>query len=320
MSFPTGYVFNEERIAAATSRMESAGFQVSFEQDRPQLRGWWEKRKSQGITAILAQDDEFKLFGEYREPNSQHRGTCVGQGSSRAIEDVHTSRVVDKAIVDPKRRVLISYEAMYAFERKLHFGQTHQWGCQCGRCPDGLQGMDAAAFYATKGVLQRMNYEQAGIDLSQPHEELAIQWNNSGVPEVLIAAAAFHKIQCHRSSTWDEFADAIAAKHWGHVCLQGVFQGGHIDRFGCCEPDNVGPNWGHDTECCGVVELPSGETAFVMQQSWGNAIKYPGFVQTKSNQIKLRPSSYAVRKSVLQSLGTQIELISCDIPSGSSFR
>ena len=312
---PSGWSYNPEAIAAATARMESAGFQVSFEKDRPSMRGWWEKRKSKGITAILAQDDELKVTGKNREPNNQVRGTCVAQGSSRAIEDVQYSRLSDKAIEG--KPTLIAYEPMYGFERKLHFGATHPWGCRCGRCPDGLTGHDAAAFYSTKGVVRRDNYASLGIDLTNPREDLAIAWNNSGVPSELVAAAGFHKIQCHSSENWSDFADAMAAKCWGHVCLPQIFKATRIDRFGCCEPDDSG---GHCTECCGVVVLPTGETAFIIQQSWGDAVKYPGSVQTVKERVKLRPGSYAVRQSILESLGTQIELISCDIPSGASFR
>ena len=162
---------------------------------------------------VLAQDDELKLNGSWRESNHQVRGTCVGQGSSRAIEDVHISRLVDKALVG--KYTQIAFEVMYGNERNEHWPKTHPWGCNCRNCPDGLQGTDAAEFYATRGVTSRANYTAIGIDLSKPREDLAIQWNNTGVPAVLIAAAAFHKIECHRSMTWDEYSDPIAAKQWG---------------------------------------------------------------------------------------------------------
>ncbi|WP_397568446.1 hypothetical protein [Schlesneria sp. T3-172] len=311
-----GWVYDEERIAAATERLEKAGYTLSYDADRPQMRGFWERQKSRGVTRVLAQDDELTLNGAWRKSNHQARGTCVQQGSERAIEDVQISRLADKAFIGVYTQ--IAGEIMYGWCRnKNGWSKTHAWGCKCGNCPDGMTGVEAAEFFATKGVIRRANYTAAGIDLSQPREDLAIQWNNIGVPEVLIAAAAFHKIECHRSMTWTDYEDPIAAKNWGHVCLPQIFKGTRIDRFGCCEPDD---NGGHCTECCGIVVLPSGETAFIMQQSWGEACKYPVAVQTVSGPVKLRPGSYAVRKGVLEGIGRQVELISCDIPSPSSFR
>lgn len=310
-----GWVYNEERILAATARIESAGYRFSFSADRPQMKGNWERKKSLGFTRIMAQDDELKVRGSWREPNSQLRGTCVGQGSSRAIEDVQISRLADRAIIGDKA-VQIAYEVMYGYERKLHWSSTHPWGCNCNNCPDGLQGADAAAFYSTVGCLPRRNYDKLA-DLSRPREDLAIQWNNSGVPSGLIELASAHKIICHTSPTWDDYADPIAAKDWGHVCLPMIFMGDRVDMYGCCEPSGPG---GHDTECCGIIVLRNHETAFVMQQSWGSNVKYPPTVQTASGPIKMRPGSYAVRQSVLESLGHQVERISCDIPAGVSFR
>ncbi len=313
-----GWTYDQPRIEAANSRMEAAGFQVSFSADRPSLAGYWKRQQAKGVNIIAAQQDEMALNGKWREPNSQRRGTCVGQGSSRAIEDVHNSRLVDGEIVGVYTQ--IAYEPMYGFERHLHWSKTHPWGCNCGNCPDGLCGADAAAFYSTQGVIRRANYAQIGIDLSQPHEELAIQWNNTGVPETLVAAAAFHKIQCHSSRSWSEYADAIATKCWGHICLPVCFGLGRVivGPYGTVEPDSQG---GHDTECCGVVTLPSGETGFLIQQSWGSpGPHYPPVVQTAAGSLNLRPGSYCVRQSVLEGIGGGQERISCDISSGSSFR
>lgn len=308
-----GWVYNEEKILAATARIESSGFKFNYSADRPQMAGYWKYLQSRGVTHIHAGDFEKKLNGKWRNPNSQSRGTCVGQGSSRAIEDVHNARLVNKVIVG--KPTLIAFEPMYGYERRQRWGGTHPWGCNCGNCNDGLCGADAAAFYSTIGVIARGVYQ--GIDLIDPHEKLAIDWNNSGVPDVLIKAAAFHKIFCHTSSTWSEYADAIAAECFGHVCLPKIFQGGRVDANGYCEPDGDG---GHDTECCGVSTAVNHETLFIMQQSWGNAAKYPPIIQTACGPREMRPGSYAVRQSVLEGIRGGVERISCDVPPQSSFR
>jgi len=310
-----GWSFDSSRIAAASERIAASGAKFSFSADRPSMAGYWKRQQSRGVTNILAQDDEIKVAGSWRQPNSQVRGTCVGQGSSRAIEDVHNSRIADGVIVG--EHTLIAYEPMYGYERHARWGATHQWGCRCGNCPDGLSGADAAEFYSNYGVLRRANYSQVGVDLSLPNEQMAICWNNTGVPQTLIAACAFHKIVCHSSDSWDEYEDPISAKMWGHICLPQVFEGHRVEQYGTVLPDS---NGGHDTEVCGIVTLPNNETGFVIQQSWGNAVSYPPQVKTIEGPVNMRHGSYVVRKSVLQDMGSQVERLSCDIPGGSSFR
>lgn len=312
-----GWHYDEERIAEASARITAAGYQFAFGLDRPSLKGHWARQKARGKTRICAQDDELALHGHWREENNQARGTCVGQGWSRSIEDLQISRLVDKAIIG-RKEILIAYEVMYGYMRKLRWGPTHEWGCQCRRCPDGLSGADAAEFGMLIGCLARANYAQAGIDLSAPHEELAIQWNNIGAPQVLIAAAGFHKVQSHRCRDWDEYADGIAAKQWGHVCLPSLFGYSQVihDKDGCIISDSEG---GHDTECCGIVVLPNHEDGFLFQQSW-KGIKYPPVVQTIDGPMQMRPGSYCVRRSELERIRGGIELYTGDIPAGSSFR
>ena len=307
-----GYVYDPDKIAAEKERMTSAGYAVSFDADRPQLKGNWERLKSRGVTMSLAQVDELKATGVNRLSNEQRRGSCVLQGSGRAIVDKLNSMIADKSIICNPAEV--SAEVMYGYERKKHWSQTHPWGCACGQCPDGLTGQDAAEFYATMGVVPRGVY--GGVDLSKPNEQLAITWNNIGVPSNLLEVASNHKIICHASNSWDEYADAISAKHWGWVCLPGICQAHSVDEFGCCQIDG---NGGHCTECCGIVVLPNGETAFIIQQSWGNAIKYPPTIKTVSGPLQLRQGSYAVRQSELEKLGHQVERHSCDIPTSSAF-
>lgn len=317
-----GYVYDPDRIAAATARIESAGFKSSYSADRPSMAGYWKRQLQRGVTKVLAQDDEMKLTGKYRDPNHQARGICVACGSERAIEDAHTSRIVDGAIVGKHTR--IAGEIMYGYERKKRWGPTQPYGTR-GQCNDGLAGADAAAFYSTIGCIARENYASVGDagKLAEQREDLAITWNNTGVPEILIAAAAFHKIACHMSQSFEDYADPIAAKNWGWLCVQAVFGLSRVieDKFGTVLPDQVGPQVGHCTEVCGIVVLPNHENGWIIQQSWGMpGPKYPKTIQTTNGPIDLRPGSYCVRESVLQDIRGGKELISCDIPSGSSFR
>lgn len=309
-----GWTYDQGRIEQAVQRMEAAGYTASFAADRPTMNGYWKRQQSRGVVYLSAQDDELKLNGKWRDPNHQVRGVCVKEGSERAIEDVHISRIVDGEIIGKSTEIV--GEVMYGYERNTRWGKTQPWGTP-GQCNDGLQGVDAAAFFTMFGALARGIYE--GYDLSKSREDLAIKWNNDGVPMVLLAASKFHKLQCHTSRNWNEFADAIAAKYWGFVCLPQVFGFEQVIRgpYGTVRPD---ANGGHCTECCGIFTLPNGDNGFHMQNSWGNGIRYPKEVETINGPVKLRPGSYVVRQSVLEAMGNQVELISVDIPSASSFR
>lgn len=317
-NFQPGWAYNEDRILAACARMESAGFTVAFDADRPQLKGCWARKKGLGYTKVLAQDAEKKVTGGNRKTNTQRRGTCVGQGHSRGIEDTIYGRLAAQAIVG--RAVEIVFEAMYGGARHEHWGQTHQWGCNCGRCPDGLQGSDAAAWYTTVGALARGEY--GNIDLRAPQEHFAIDWNNSGVPQPLIDASKDHRLVAHMSSTWDDYADAISSEHYGAICLPKIFSGRSKDKNGCCEPDGDG---GHCTECSGVVVLPSGETGFIIQQSWPiGAVNYAAEIMTISGPVAMREGQYCVRQSVLEGISAsyrdRVERHSYEIPAASTFR
>ena len=323
MAYACGWTYDAEKIAAAAERVSQAGFQFSFSADRPSLSGWWKRQQAKGVHIVAAQQDEMKLNGKFRDPNFQSVGICVECGSERAIEDRHTTMLVNQEIVGVYTR--IAGEVMYGYERHQRWGPTQPYGYK-GRRNDGIMGADAAAYYTTIGCIARGVYD--GIDLTKQQENLAIEWNNDGAPPILVEACKFHQIICNSSDTWDEYADAIAAKYWGWICLQGVFGMTQVivGPYGTVEPDCLGPNYGHCTECCGVVTLPNGETGFLIQQSWSiDGPKYPPTIQVMGPNgevipFTLRPGSYCVRKSVLESIAGGQERISCDIPSQSSFR
>jgi hypothetical protein len=314
-AFTPGWSFDAEKIAASEERLMQAGQHPRFADGAPSLRGNWKRLQARGFTAVLAQVDELKVRGKYRAPNTQARGTCVSQGSSRGAEDVNLSRIADGAIVG--RDALLCFEHLYSYCRQ-HFGwgASHPWGCRCGRCPDGLMGSNGAECLALNGIIERGVY--AGVDLTSPREDLAIEWgNNGGIPAQVMSSAKKHTFVAHRSMDLDEYADANSNKNWGAVCLPVIFTGDH-DADGYCTPSG---NGGHCTECCGIVLTPNGEDAFVMQQSWPiSATRYPKQILTKGGPIELRPGSYSIRRSVLERYVSQGELWSFDLVGTSSFR
>lgn len=314
--FHSGWSFDDQKIAASVERMTESGQIVSPYMAIPSIRGLWKKMQARGFTRVLAQDDELKVLGHHRDTNSQARGTCVWQGSSRACEDVHISAIADRRV--PGRYALLSGEAGYAWCR-LHFGwgASHQWGCRCGNCPDGLVGANYAEFAATMGLIERGVY--AGVDLTTPREDLAINWGNKGgIPQQILDSGLKHKFSAHKAANLDEYADGMANKNWGANCLSVICSGGIVDADGYCTPDGRG---GHCTENCGITLDPVGEDAFQFQQSWPlGAVKYPAEVKTKSGIINPRPGSYFIRRSVLEKYLRESELWLFDVSSANSFR
>jgi hypothetical protein len=316
--FKPGWSYDADRIADATARMVSKGMKVSFNDARPTLKGRWRTLVQRGVFALLAQDDELKVRGNWRDTNIQFRGTCVEQGSSRGCEDVHTSRLADREIAG--KYTLLAGEPAYGYMRNARWSRTHPWGCTCGNCPDGMMGADFAEFAAIHGLIERKVYQD--IDLTKPREDLAITWNNTGVPKHIVEAGATHQFIAHQCVSLDDYADAMASKCWGAICLPMIFSGSRKDKNGFCEPDG---NGGHCTEVCGVAIAPTGETVFIIQQSWPlSAVRYPQQITLSTGPKKLRPGSYAVRQSVLEGIisqyRNQVELWSYDLPSASSFR
>lgn len=315
-AFHVGWVYDEQQIAASVDRLTAEGHVVSFADATPALRGYWQSLQARGYRGVWAQDDELKVLGHHRETNTQSRGTCVWQGTSRAAEDVHLSRIADGAVVG--RYALLAYEAGYGgCRQQFGWGASHPWGCRCGRCPDGLVGANAAEWLATTGIIERGIY--GNVDLTHPREDLAITWGNAGgIPQPLIDASTHHKFRAHRAHDLDEFADGLAAKCWGAVCLPVIFDGSKHDADGFCLPSGRG---GHCTECCAVLLDSAYEDAFGFQQSWPlDAVRFPKEIAYAGGTKALRPGAYVVRRATLEPYLNESEFWLFDLPGTSSFR
>lgn len=315
-TFRPGWEYDDSKIARAVESMAAAGCQVALSNARPNLKGFWKGQVERGVTGVYAQDYEEKLLGHWRDTNVQVRGTCTRQ-AMRCLEDTYNAKVQAGLVVGEYAE--LSCEPAYGYMRHLRWGATHPWGCRCGRCPDGLMGADIAEFVATKGVLKRGVY--GDVDLTKSREDLEITWNNTGVPKHIIESCAPHKMIAHKCANFDEVADCIASLSFASICLPEIFSGSIQDRYGYCEPDGVG---GHATAVVGVAISKNNETIFIIQQSWPlGAVHYRTEIPTAGGNKRLRPGSYAVRKSVLESIMAshrdRVELWAFDVPGASRF-
>ena len=226
---------------------------VSFADARPGFRGFGEGK------SYLHQDAEQALFGKTLPSWMQNRGTCVSQGSGRAIQDAIYSSIAVGGLVGDL--VSICFETIYGGSR-IQIGRGQLGG------GDGSCGAWAAQFMHDFGILKRGVY--GSINLESPREDLAVQWGQPryGVPQSLLAESASRKLPaCLRCMTVEDVRDALAARYGVARCAD-MATDGVRDKDGIRRPRVSG---GHCQELCGVYVDKDGDLMFVEQQSWGNA-------------------------------------------------
>jgi hypothetical protein len=229
----------------------SSGAEPFFADAKPGLRGFGEGK------SVLLQEAELKLFGKYLPSWNQARGTCVGQGTGRALQDATFWAIAfGDSIGKPTQ---LCFETIYAGSR-IQIGKG--WlGNQ-----DGASGAQAAQYVREYGLLARGVY--GSIDLSKPREDLAVTWGapRHGVPTALLSESATFKAEAAmKCTTVDTVRDAIAAGY-GVTACGGMATHGQRDANGMLAPS---PSGGHCQYFCGVFIDFKGRLVFVDQQSWG---------------------------------------------------
>lgn len=274
-----GWVRDDDAVGRACEEMTAAGLVVGF--GAVGLSGHWKRMVERGHTGKFLQVSEGNvLAGPARPCAFQRRGTCVGQGTYRALQDSLYRQIDDGEIGIP---VEIAYEPIYGGSR-VNIGKGKIRG-------DGSIGAWAAQWLAMYGMTPRAMY--GTIDLSNPHEELAVRWGNPGVgvPRDVISASADFKVAAHKCETTDDIADALAAGYGVAVCADQVY-GDTRDQNGMTRPASRG---GHCEELCGVFLDANDRLCFQRQGSWGRDWpRGPGSIRFKGGALTLRPGSYGV--------------------------
>jgi hypothetical protein len=265
---PQGWIDDPKSVAAACQRLAARGHPVTFAAAQPQLVGHWPTLVERGIYAVLAYSCEKAVLGEFQPANTQRRGTCVGQGTERALRDAILFDIDRGAeIAQPAR---IAFELIYAGARTtIRHGQLGGG--------DGAIVADAAQFVHDYGTIPRGVY--GAYDLTQPREDLAVAWGapRATVPTALLAAASSHKVRAYHCAEFERACDCLAAGYCLSIGCNRIHSE-HRDADGFCQYASAG---GHCTDLCGVFVMKSwtgdpntlyDHTGLVNQQSWG---EYP---------------------------------------------
>lgn len=277
-----GWVRDDEAVGIACEEMAAAGLVVGFGDANPALKGHWPSLVARGHTGKFLQLAEGRVLqGPARPCAYQRRGTCVGQGTYRAVQDTLYRQIDSGEIGLP---IEVAYEPIYGGSR-VNIGKGKIRG-------DGSIGAWAAQWLAMYGLTPRDNY--GSVDLSQPNEDLAVRWGNpgAGVPREVIEASKQFPVAAHQCDTVDDIADALAAGYGVAFCADQVY-GDTRDQDGFT---TVASRGGHCEELCGVLLTRDGDLAFQRQGSWGRDWpRGPGVLRFKGGAITLRPGSYGVR-------------------------
>lgn len=281
-----GWKRDDNAVAAFTAALNATYGAATFGATEPDLRGHWKRLTGTGTTHVLAQEFELQALKRNLPAEAQRRGTCVSRGTFRACQDSYFYDLATTSTVG--KPVQLCFEPIYGGSR-VNIGRG-----QLGT-GDGSVGAWAAEFVSKFGLIERAIY--GNLDMRQPREELAVLWGNpgQGCPDQLLRLGRSHTVRCHRVMNVDELADCISAGYFAAYCSNILW--GSRDRDGMARPDSSG---GHCEEIAGVFLTPSGRTAFVRQQSWGELPSGPDQLATKSGRIKLRQGSYGAHAEDMQ--------------------
>lgn len=280
---------------------------------RPQLKGYWSRLKNKGVSGVFLADAELKVRGKYRDPQYQKRGTCVSQGTMRAIMDTWQCQIANKFIVG--RVVELAFPVVYGFGR-VEIGKGRLGQAANNPNNDGCVGAWAAAGVSRYGICEAMQIGK--YDLRGFREDLAIQFGDSGVPAEIEAECAKHKIIAHNCRGAEDIQDALAAQFGVAVCLPRLF--GPRNAEGICK---MADNGNHCTELSGTFKDRHGNECFTQQQSWGpKQPEGPDVLKYDGGERKLRLGEFGcyaeeIDKYLRNGSG---EAWAFEIPAGSEWR
>lgn len=317
MSFNSGCLLDPRVTDETCAAMEGEGRTVAFGAARPALSGHWQRLVERGVNGVFFNEFEEAVLGATQPAFNQGRGTCVGQGFARALQDAILASVFRQSIMRPAR---IAPEFIYPAARNgIGRGQQGKHLANSS-ANDGTYGGWAARALVRFGSLERGVYGQ--YDLSKPNEMLAIRWGDPGpgVPAELYAAAADHKCDAFLCRDVGSIADALGAEHGVAICIPRI--AGSRDKNGMSRLSDQG---NHCTALSGVFLTPSGDLGLIYQQSWGNQPSGPDILKYAGGEQKLRQGECGIWAEELEVImrragQTGAEAWAINLQAGNEFR
>jgi len=270
MSQPTGWIQEPATVDAVT--VEMGGNNALF--SSTPLKGYANRQIAKGQTGVFPHLAEKKLFGRLLAAFHQRRGTCVGQGTTRAIQDSLFYQIANRGMVSDVVELVVAY--IYAGSR-VQIGGGRISG-------DGSIGAWAAKFASLYGILARREYDR--YDLSKPREDLAVNWGapGRGVPSELLEIGKQIDVRAYRCTTQDDIVDAAWAGFGLAFCGNRTY--GSKNKHGI---SRLSQSANHCTEAVGACIGTSGGILIGGQQSWGqNSPSGTNTLTYKGGQVELR--------------------------------
>ena len=224
--------------------------------------------------------------------NQGQVGSCVGFGTTRAIQDLLYNEIATGQSEQYPGSDLCP-EITYAGSRvEVGKGQL--------RGSDGSVGAWAADFVNRWGVVRRDKYQS--VDLSRYNEATTRRLGDAGVPDEIEAIAKLRPVSdIAQIKNTDELWVAIGAHKSVAVCSNQGFT--TVLERGMCRPSG---EWGHCMCIRGRFTMPNGKRGFVIQNSWGGYLSGNRMLATKnSGEIELPEGCFGATEDVLANMVSQ---------------
>lgn len=200
MAFPTGWVCDPPAVEKVCEELEASGHPVLFGSARPDLKGYAASQKSRGVNGVFLWEAEKQLYGQFLKAYTQRRGTCVGQGPAKALNNTWYNAIAHLGEIG--QRIEFAVAPIYGAGR-VEVGRRQVRG-------DGCVGAWAAkavhlGYAVPEGVYGK--YDLRGDD-----ESYAVVFGDAGVPLEVKRGGDKIKFVCHRLTSAEQIADAIYAR------------------------------------------------------------------------------------------------------------
>ena len=275
---PCGWVRDDDEVSRIKGELRDAYGSISFGDNNPPIRGTAKRLMDRGVFGVFPWENERKLFGKLRPAFHQKRGTCVSQGTGRAMQDNWYAALAGQAEIGEP--VDLAIEALYGASR-VQIGKGKLGS------GDGSTGAWAAMAAHDYGVPPRGVYGE--FDLRKPREDLSVKWGMPGVGTPAIVLQGGHGVL---SKWWDvttleDLIDLAAAGFAFAFCGSKTY--GPKSAAGISRMNSPAA---HCTEGLGWCVTDGGEHLIGGQQSWG-----PG-QPMGPNQIKFKGGTHELREGM----------------------
>jgi hypothetical protein len=254
VTYPTGWIQDERAVEESCLALEKSGHPVLFGSAYPELKGFASAQRSRGHHGVFLFEAERKLYGKFLAAYHQRRGTCVGQGTAKALNNAWYNAIV--LLGEIGRVVEFAVAPIYGAAR-VEIGKRRIVG-------DGAVGAWAAQAVHEGYAVPEAVYQK--YDLRGDDETYAVQFGDSGVPAVVKEGGKDIRFVCHRLKSAEEIADAIFARSGVAFCTSQLY-GSVRGKDGVAL---VSGTTAHCESMCAAY-YSKGNLIIGVERSWGDA-------------------------------------------------